>query len=173
MTDADAEEIAAWVKAGGVLAILQNDSGNSEFEHFDKLADKLGVHFNAMLRNQVEGSHWEMGKVAVPAGTGIFDGPRTFYMKEVSTITPSKNARALVKDKGDVLMAVAKYGRGVVFALTDPWLYNEYTDGLKLPPEYENYLGGKELARWLLQQAGASTSLGATSGHTRAKKGTK
>ena len=155
MTDADANEVVAWVKNGGVLAILQNDSSNSEFEHFNKLADRLGVHFNAVRRNEVEGSHWEMGKISVPADTGIFAGPRTFFMKEVSTITPSKSARSLVVDKGDVLMAVAKYGKGTVFALTDPWLYNEYTDGLKLPPEYQNYAGGKELVRWLLEQAGA------------------
>ncbi len=167
MTDADASEIVAWVKSGGVLAILQNDSGNSEFEHFNKLADKLGVHFNAVLRNRVEGSNWDMGKIAIPEGTGIFDGARTFFMKEVSTITPSQPARPLVVDKGDVLMAVAKVGKGTVFALTDPWLYNEYTDGLKLPPEYQNYMGGEELARWLLQQAGASTN------DTRTKKASK
>jgi unsaturated rhamnogalacturonyl hydrolase len=153
MTDADADEVAAWVKNGGVLAIFQNDPGNSEFEHFNKLSEKFGIHFNAVLRNQVEGSKWVMGKVSVPADTGIFSGPRTFYMKEISTITPMKPARAIVTDKGDALLAVAKFGKGTVFAMTDPWLYNEYTDGLKLPPEYENYNGGKELARWLLQQA--------------------
>lgn len=43
-------------------------------------------------------------------------------------------------------MAIAKYGKGTVFAMTDPWLYNEYTDGLKLPPEYQNDQGGQELA---------------------------
>jgi unsaturated rhamnogalacturonyl hydrolase len=166
MTDADVNEIVTWVKDGGVLAILENDSGNSEFEHFNKLADKLGVHFNAVLRNRVEGSNWEMGRVLVPAGTGIFDGPRILYMKEVSTITPKPPAGSLVTDKGDVLMAVAKVGKGTVFALTDPWLYNEYTDGLKLPPEYQNYTGGVELARWLLEQAGTPAS-------ARMKKGLK
>jgi unsaturated rhamnogalacturonyl hydrolase len=151
MTDTDADEIAAWVRNGGVLAIFQNDSGNSEFERFNKLSDRFGIHFNAVLRNQVEGSKWEMGKVTVPAGK-IFIAQHTFFMKEISTITPTKPARALVTDKGDVLMAVAKYGKGTVFAMTDPWLYNEYTDGIKLPPEFENYEGGKELVRWLLQQ---------------------
>lgn len=152
MTDADATQIAQWVKNGGVLVMMENDSGNSEFEHFNKLSEKFGIHFNAVLRNQVEGSKWEMGKVSVPADTGIFPGARTFYMKEISTITPSKPAHAVLTDAGDVIMAVAKYGKGTVFAMTDPWLYNEYTDGLKLPPEYQNYQGGVELARWLLQQ---------------------
>ena len=153
MTAADADVIAAWVKSGGVLALLENDSANAEFEHFNKLAEKFGIHFNAVLRNQVEGNKWEMGKVPVPAGTPMFTGAHTFYMKEISTITPSQPARAVLTHNGDVVMAIAKYGKGTVFAMTDPWLYNEYTDGLKLPPQYENYQGGKELARWLLQQA--------------------
>ncbi|MGH9524558.1 MAG: glycoside hydrolase family 88 protein [Terriglobales bacterium] len=155
MTEADAAQIAQWVKNGGVLVMMENDSGNSEFAHFNKLSEKFGVHFNAVLRNRVDDSKWEMGKVSVPAGTGIFPGPHTFYMKEISTITPSKPAQAIVTDSGDVVMAIAKYGKGTVFAMTDPWLYNEYTDGLKLPPEFQNYQGGKELAHWLLQQAGS------------------
>jgi unsaturated rhamnogalacturonyl hydrolase len=34
----------------------------------------------------------------------------------------------------------------------DPWLYNEYTDGRKLPKAYDNFAAGEELVRWLLQQ---------------------
>lgn len=158
MTDADADAIATWVRSGGVLALLENDSSNSEFEHFNKLSHKFGIHFNAVLRNQVEGNKYEMGKVPVPPGTGIFPGARTFFMKEISTITPSGPAKAVLTDNGDVIMAVTKYGKGTVFAMTDPWLYNEYTDGLKLPPEYENFKGGKELARWLLGQTKAQSS---------------
>ncbi len=36
-------------------------------------------------------------------------------------------------------MAVARVGHGTVFAVGDPWFYNEYTDGRNLPPLYENY----------------------------------
>ena len=49
-------------------------------------------------------------------------------------------------------MATAKFGKGTVFAIVDPWLYNEYTDGRKLPAEYDNYAAGKELVRWILRQ---------------------
>jgi unsaturated rhamnogalacturonyl hydrolase len=157
MQDTDAEPVANWVKQGGVLVMMENDSGNAEFEHFNKLSEKFGMHFNAVLRNRVEGSNWEMGKIAVPAGTPVFTGAHTFYMKEISTITPGKPAKAILTDSGDVLMAVARYGKGVVFAITDPWLYDEYTDGLKLPPQYDNYQGGKELARWLLQHASSAS----------------
>ena len=49
-------------------------------------------------------------------------------------------------------MAAAKTGKGIVFAVGDPWLYNEYIDGRKLPEVYENFEAGKELLQWLLQQ---------------------
>jgi unsaturated rhamnogalacturonyl hydrolase len=49
-------------------------------------------------------------------------------------------------------MAMAKYGKGTVFATVDPWIYNEYTDGRKLPASYDNYAAGKELVRWALKQ---------------------
>ncbi len=61
-----------------------------------------------------------------------------------------KNANA-VKD-GDVIIATAKYGKGTVFAVGDPWLYNEYVDGRKLPSEYENYKAAEDLVKWLLKQ---------------------
>ena len=49
-------------------------------------------------------------------------------------------------------MAVLKYGKETVFATVDPWLYNEYTDGRKLPAAYDNYAGSRELVRWILSQ---------------------
>jgi len=43
--------------------------------------------------------------------------------------------------------------RGLVFALGDPWLYNEYMDARRLPPDFDNALTGENLFRWLLEQA--------------------
>jgi unsaturated rhamnogalacturonyl hydrolase len=34
----------------------------------------------------------------------------------------------------------------------DPWFYNEYVDGRKIPAEFENYLAAEDLVRWLLKQ---------------------
>jgi len=50
-------------------------------------------------------------------------------------------------------MATAKYGKGTVFAVADPWVYNEYTDGKNLPAEYDNLGGAVELVEWLVKQA--------------------
>jgi len=38
-------------------------------------------------------------------------------------------------------------------AVGDPWLYNEYVDGRKLPAEYPNYKAATDLAKWLLDQS--------------------
>src|ERR1035438_3820318 len=152
MTAANAAQIAEWVKAGGVLVIMENDPANADLDHLNLLSDKFGIHFNNVLRNKVEGSKFEMGKLTLQAGGPIFHGAHTIYMKEICTITAQAPAVAQLHDHGDVLMATAKYGKGTVFATVDPWLYNEYTDGRKLPAEYDNYAAGKELVRWILAQ---------------------
>ena len=59
----------------------------------------------------------------------------------------------MVTKEGDIIMAVARYGKGTVFAVGDPWLYNEYLDGRKLPAEYPNYRAAEDLAKWLLTQS--------------------
>jgi unsaturated rhamnogalacturonyl hydrolase len=73
-------------------------------------------------------------------------------LKEVSTLRIKSPAKPVFEDKGDTIMAVAKVGKGTVFAVGDPWLYNEYTDGRKLPPEYDNFKAADDLALWLIQQ---------------------
>ena len=62
-------------------------------------------------------------------------------------------ANSIYTDKGDTLMAVARVGKGTVYAVADPWLYNEYTDGRKLPPNYQDFQAAIDLAGWALRQA--------------------
>lgn len=152
MQPEDAEQIAQWVNDGGVLMILENDPPNADIDHLNLLAEKFGIHYNKVLRNQVEGNKFEMGKIMIEPGGPIFHHAHTVYMKEICTITTSGPAAPVFRDRGDTLMATAKYGKGTVFAMVDPWLYNEYTDGRKLPPDYDNYAAGEELVRWVLQQ---------------------
>jgi unsaturated rhamnogalacturonyl hydrolase len=152
MTAEAAGLIASWVKAGGVLVMMENDPGNADLEHFNLLAEKFGVHYNNVLRNTVTGNKFEMGRLSLPGGGPVFHAPHTIFMKEICTIAPTPPTSSLFADHGDVLMAAAKYGKGTVFATVDPWLYNEYTDGRKLPAEYGNLGAGKELVRWILAQ---------------------
>ena len=151
-TAEDADQIAKWVKAGGVLAIMENDTTFADLDHFNVIAEKFGMHFNSVLRKHVIGTNWEQGKIVFDGSGPIFHHPRTIYVKDVCTISLKAPAVSVLREGADTFMATAKYGKGTVYAFVDPWLYNEYTDGRKLPAEYENYAGGVELVRWLLQQ---------------------
>jgi unsaturated rhamnogalacturonyl hydrolase len=149
----DAKQIAAWVKAGGVLVIMENDTSYADLDHFNTVAEKFGIHFNSVLRKHVEGTNWEQGKIAIDGHGPIFHQPHTIFVKDVCTISVSKPASAVLEEGGDIYMAAAKYGKGTVYAMVDPWLYNEYIDGRKLPVTYDNYAAGSELVRWILDQA--------------------
>ncbi len=151
-TAEDAGQIAAWVKAGGVLMIMENDTSFADLDHFNVISEKFGIHFNSVLRKHVIGTQWDMGKIVVDGNGPIFHHPHTLYMKDVCTISVSGPAKPLLSEGNDIFMAEAKYGKGTVYAVVDPWLYNEYTDGRKLPALYDNYAAGKELVRWILEQ---------------------
>jgi unsaturated rhamnogalacturonyl hydrolase len=160
MQPEDASQIAEWVKAGGVLIIFENDPANADIDHLNLLSDKFGIHYNTVLRNTVDGNKFEMGKLPIQGGGPIFHDAHTAYMKEICTISVNSPAVEQLRDHGDILMASAKYGKGTVYATVDPWIYNEYTDGRKLPAEYDNYAAGKELVRWILQQVPRQTAVG-------------
>ena len=152
----DAAAIFNWVKAGGVLLLLTNDSGNAEFTHFNQLAAKMGIHFNENSINRVQNDAFEQGAFIIAPDDAIFKTAKKVYIKELSTITVTPPAKAhYTNSKGDIIMAVAKIGKGTVFAVGDPWFYNEYLDGRKLPAEYENYKAATDLAQWLLRQCPA------------------
>ena len=153
MTDSSAAEIAKWVEDGGVLVLLANDTGNCELENFNKLSDKFGIHFNEDSRNKVTGTNFSMGKFDKFPDHPLFKGVGAIYLKEISTLKLSSPAEPLFTDGADVLMATAKFGKGFVFALGDPWIYNEYYDNRKLPAEFENYKAAKNLFSWLLSKA--------------------
>jgi len=149
----DAEQIAEWVKQGGVLLLMDNDPANADIEHLDLIADRFGIHFNNVLSHHVAGSDFASGQIAVVGGLPIFHDPHTLYMKDTCTLSLKTPAKPLLEDKGEIMMAAAKYGKGTVVAVVDPWLYNEYTDPRKNPPVQDNYAAGKEFVRWLLDQS--------------------
>jgi len=148
----DADVIADWVKKGGVLALMANDLGNCDLEHFNILAAKFGVQFNLDSVNHVEGNKFEQGMVLVKGPNDVLKTAKTLYLKEISTLKLSPPAKPLLEHNGSVIMATVKFGKGSVFVVGDPWLYDEYTDGRKLPAEYDNFKAAKDLSRWLLSQ---------------------
>ena len=148
----DANAIYEWVKKGGVLVLMHNDKGNAEFEHFNTLTEKFGIHFNEDSRNKVIGNQFETGAFNLTSSNEIFKTAKKVYLKEISTLKLSSPARAVLTDNGDNIIAVSKVGKGTVFAVGDPWLYNEYVDGRKLPAEYENNKAANDLVLWLISQ---------------------
>ncbi|MGI4866640.1 MAG: glycoside hydrolase family 88 protein [Janthinobacterium lividum] len=148
---ADSKAITEWVKAGGTLVLLANDTANCEIRHFNELAKNFGVQFTDKSINMVQGSQFEQGRVDLTGGKTVFPQAKTAYVKELSVLSLQNPAKALVSNAaGQVIMATAALGKGKVFVLGDPWLYNEYTDGRKIPAVYENFQAGKDLGGWLL-----------------------
>lgn len=155
MADRDASEIAAWVHDGGVLILMENDPPNADITHLNLLADRFGIHFDDVLKHHIIGEQVEDGRISVEAGGPLFHQSHTLYMKDTCAISVRGPATALLRDRGDIVMAAAKYGQGMVFATVDPWLYNEYTDGRKnshIYGQFDNFAAGQEVVRWLLDQ---------------------
>jgi unsaturated rhamnogalacturonyl hydrolase len=151
----DIKEITAWVNAGGVLVLMANDAPNAELKHFNELAAKFGVFFKGDSKGTVPvATNFETAKVVVPSGHEIFKNASSLFIKEYSSLTLSGNAKSILKDKdGDDVMSVTKFGKGTVYVIGDPWLYNEYVDGRKLPASYQNFAAAVDLVQWLTKQA--------------------
>lgn len=149
----DVKTISDWVKKGGVLVMLGNDFGNCEFDNWNKLANAFGLEFNKDSINKVVNDQYEQGRVTVPAGNLIFKNARDLYMKEISTLKITGKADIILTLNNAPIVATVKYGKGTVFALGDPWLYNEYTDGRKMNGLFQNFTAAQELSAWLLTQS--------------------
>lgn len=148
-----AKNIADWVKEGGVLLLMANDSANCDLPHFNKLANQFGINFSDKSVNMVLGSEFETGAVFNNVANPVFINTQKMYLKEVSVLEVKPPATALIKKGTDIIFATAKYGKGTVFAVGDPWIYNEYTDGRKIPAAFQNFSAANELVHWLLKQS--------------------
>ncbi|CAM3918949.1 DUF4350 domain-containing protein [Mucilaginibacter galii] len=149
---ADVMQIADWVKQGGVLVMFANDSANVELPHFNQLAAAFGMHFNDDMQNHViDDAHFADGGVTV-TGNPMFKTAKRIFMKDVCSISTTGNAKPMLKNSaGATIIATSKHGKGSVVAISDPWLYDEYTNG-RLPAEYENDKAAYDLVVWLKQQ---------------------
>jgi len=147
----DIKAIKKWVKNGGVLAVLANDAPNCEFTHLNMLMSQFGMTFNHVTLHPVTGTNFEMGACKNLPDHPLFKGVSKIYIKEVSDIYLLGTARAVLTENGKVLMAENKYGKGYVFAIGDPWIYNEYIDHDRLPESFENRKAAENLTDMLLE----------------------
>jgi hypothetical protein len=145
------EVISNWVKRGGVLLLMANDSANVELKHFNTLAAKFGIHFNDDQRNHVkDDKHFKDGEFIIYENL-ILKTAKKIFMKDICSLTITDPAIPVLQDGDATIIAMARYGRGTVVAVGDPWLYNEYTNG-RLPIDFENDKAANDLAAWLIQQ---------------------
>jgi unsaturated rhamnogalacturonyl hydrolase len=152
----DAKSISVikdWVNRGGVLCVLANDSTNCEFQHLNELMAVFGLKFDENSVHKVQGNNFEQGASKNFPRHPIFEGVKKIYLKEISTISASGKVDSILVENGKLIMAGVQYGKGYVYALGDPWLYNEYWDTRKLTTGFENNKAGKNLIEWLLAKA--------------------
>jgi unsaturated rhamnogalacturonyl hydrolase len=152
VTPNDVKVISDWVKAGGTLLLMANDSNNCDLKHFNLLAGAFGVKFTDKSLNMVKNDIFEQGVVYPGTNNPVFKTSGKMYLKEISALEIKAPAVANAVKDGDIIIATANYAKGKVLAVGDPWLYNEYADGRKLPAAYENYKAAVDLVQWLLTQ---------------------
>jgi lysophospholipase L1-like esterase len=147
------DAIETWVKEGGILVLMGNDKDNIEFEHYNVLSERFGIHFNEDSHHAVRGKEYETGRTTSFPGHPMFRNVSSIFMKEICSLTIKPPATELLRENNIVMMAEARIGRGFVVAVGDPWLYNEYFDNRKLPEGFENRDAAAAFLRWLLENA--------------------
>lgn len=150
---ADIKAIVNWVKKGGVLAVLANDAPNCEFTNLNRLMKEFGMKFNHVTLHPVTGRNWEMGACTNLPGHPLFKDVSKIYIKEVADIVLSGTAKPILTGNGKVLIAENRVGKGYVFAIGDPWIYNEYIDHALLPESFDNKKAAENLTELLLGNA--------------------
>lgn len=150
VSPADVKTISEWVKKGGVLILLGNDMQNAELDKFNTLAGEFGIQFNKDRKFEVINNDYKMGGIEIAPGNEIFKTSKKIFVKEIASLSLSGKAKAVLTARGDNIMAVAKHGKGSVFVLGDPWIYNEYLDGRRLPADFENFKAAEDLSRWAI-----------------------
>jgi unsaturated rhamnogalacturonyl hydrolase len=161
---ADCDAVATWVNDGGVLGLFANDVNTAELEHFSTLSEKFGITLNKDIRNKVPSARdRQPGTFSASLFTDhpLFQGLQMIYMKEICTLQVKDPAKAILiapKETGDgtdIIMAESHYGKGLVFVVGDPWVYNEYIDVTAPGLPIENRKASVNLVRWLLTAAAA------------------
>ena len=152
ITETHVQAIVKWVQSGGVLVLFHNDKVNTEFTHFNMLTKSFGIQLNEDIQNKVPGVEFEYGAVKVSPNHPILPNVQKIYQKDICSITVQDPAKAVLQKDALTIFAVAKIGKGTVFVTGDPWLYNEYTNGLRLSPDFQNFQAAKDLVQWLIKQ---------------------
>jgi len=146
----DIKIIKRWVKRGGVLVLLANDGKHCGLLHLNYLSYHFGIIFNYVMLRPVLNNRYEMGAITRFTDHPVFRGVNKIFLKEVASMSLTGDAKPVLTDDGQVIMAESEYGKGFVFAVGDPWIYNEYMDHDRLPPDFENRKAAENLTDYLI-----------------------
>ena len=149
----DIQIIARWVRQGGVLVLMANDGKHCGLAYLNKLSARFGMVFNHVMLHPVLNNQYEMGAYVQLPEHPVFRNINKIYMKEVASISLSGNAKPVLLDNGKAVIAECQYGKGFVFAVGDPWIYNEYMDHDRLPESFENRKAAENLTEYLINKA--------------------
>ena len=144
--------IKKWVKEGGVLVVMMNDSANCEFDHAKKLTAEFGITLNQDVKSHVYHDNYEMAAFYIPDNDPIFKTAKKVYLKEVTSLTLSKTAKPILIHQTEkyTVAAAAKVGKGTVVVVGDPWFYNEYLNGhLGHDKGWDNDKASDDFTKWL------------------------
>jgi unsaturated rhamnogalacturonyl hydrolase len=99
--------ISNWVKAGGVLILLANDSNNCDLKHFNLLANKFGITFTDNSLNMVKNDNYVQGEVLPGANNPVFKTTSKMFLKEISELKVKASATTIVTKENAAIIAVA------------------------------------------------------------------
>jgi len=155
LQEKEIDVIEQWVKDGGVLVLMANDTGNVEFEHFNTLASRFGIHFNEDSKHYFRDTRkdYKLGWSTNLPLHPLFKDVNGVFIKQISSLVVNPPAKEILGENGFTIMAESRAGKGMVFAIGDPWLYNEYMDNSRLPEGFENYPSAISFVRWLCENA--------------------
>src|SRR5436189_1837781 len=105
VSDDNVKVIMDWVKAGGTLVLMANDSANCDLQHFNKLAETSGIKFTDKSINMVKNDVFEQGVVFPGNNNPIFKTTKKMYIKEVSALELHSPKDANTVKDGDVIIA--------------------------------------------------------------------
>ena len=120
---AESAALEQWVGDGGRLVLLANDKGNAEFPHLNQLAAKFGIEFEETTFKNAKGED----HITVASDSPVLGDRLQTYLVSVAPLKlTNPEAKVLIRDNGRALAALVPHGKGSVFAIGDPWIYNEY-----------------------------------------------
>ncbi len=91
----DADQVAKWVRQGGVLVLMENDPGNADIAHMDLLADRFGIHFDDVLRHHIVGETFGPGYIPVTRGrAGLLPSPYPLHERHLRDFSEGSRGAA-------------------------------------------------------------------------------